>query len=214
MSRSVPLSALQVFMEVCKQGSMKLAADRLSVTPGAVSQQVKSLEERMGMPLFSRAHRRLELTPPGERLKAQLAASFAAIETVWGDYECSRRRVCERLVDSPARPLPGAMAHYRRGCVQLARRARSAPHRHRRGDSRTAQQLSRPSEPAAVDAGHPGDCCPRTVARRAPHRDARRLHGVPVAAGRKPFFMAAVAQGIRPRRQPLGMAAALPTTIC
>lgn len=102
MSRSVPLSALQVFMEVCKQGSMKLAADRLSVTPGAVSQQVKSLEERMGMPLFSRAHRRLELTPPGERLKAQLAASFAAIETVWGDYECSRRRATRLSINTTA----------------------------------------------------------------------------------------------------------------
>lgn len=102
MSRSVPLSALQVFMEVCKQGSMKLAADRLSVTPGAISQQVKGLEERMGMPLFRRAHRRLELTPPGERLKAQLAASFAAIETVWGDYECSRRRATRLSINTTA----------------------------------------------------------------------------------------------------------------
>jgi DNA-binding transcriptional LysR family regulator len=205
MSRSVPLSALQVFMEVCKQGSMKLAADRLSVTPGAVSQQVKSLEERMGMPLFSRAHRRLELTPPGERLKAQLAASFAAIETVWGDYECSRRRATRLSINTTAAFasawLIPRLGHFLARWPTIDVDVSSSPDEpdlHRTGidvaiRERPSNYPGHQSQPLWTLA---------TLAIAAPEllRGARRIE---TPADCKAFFMAAVAQGIRPRRQPL-----------
>ena len=50
--RLPPLLALRAFEAVARLGSFKQAADELSVTPGAVSQQVKKLEADMGATLL------------------------------------------------------------------------------------------------------------------------------------------------------------------
>jgi DNA-binding transcriptional LysR family regulator len=74
------LNAMRAFEAVARNGSMTAAAAELSVTLGAVSQQVKALEASLGVPLFLRQHRRLELTEPGRRLSTSLRDSFADIE--------------------------------------------------------------------------------------------------------------------------------------
>jgi DNA-binding transcriptional LysR family regulator len=62
------LNRLQVFHHVFERLSVTAAADALCLTPSAVSQQVKRLEEEIGVPLFVRLHKRLVPTPEGQRL--------------------------------------------------------------------------------------------------------------------------------------------------
>jgi len=61
--RLPPLNALRAFESAARNLSFKKAAQELHVTPGAVSHQVKLLEEFLEMPLFRRLTRALELTP-------------------------------------------------------------------------------------------------------------------------------------------------------
>ena len=60
-----PLNAVRAFEAAARHLSFKLAAHELHVTPGAISQHVKALEERLGLQLFDRLHRQLVLTHAG-----------------------------------------------------------------------------------------------------------------------------------------------------
>src|SRR3954451_20159476 len=62
MPRLPPLNALRAFEAAAQPGSIKDAAKELSVTPGAVSQQIALIEDRIGTRLFRRLNRALELT--------------------------------------------------------------------------------------------------------------------------------------------------------
>ena len=70
---------LQTFVAVARAQSMKEAADALAVTPGAVSQRIRQLEEIVGQPLFTRTREGVELTASGMEMFAALAQPFAAI---------------------------------------------------------------------------------------------------------------------------------------
>src|ERR1700748_2225900 len=59
---------LQAFCEVVERKSFSLAAERLCVTPPAVSLQVRALEKRLGTQLLDRSGRRVEPTEAGQRL--------------------------------------------------------------------------------------------------------------------------------------------------
>ncbi|MDF1747580.1 MAG: LysR substrate-binding domain-containing protein [Alphaproteobacteria bacterium] len=72
-----PMTTLAAFEAAARHCSMKTAASELNVTPGAVSRQVKALEEELGRALFVRVHRGLELTPEGAELAETLALGFA-----------------------------------------------------------------------------------------------------------------------------------------
>ncbi|HEX7034563.1 MAG TPA: transcriptional regulator GcvA [Pseudomonadales bacterium] len=61
-----PLNALPVFEAVARHLSVKDAAEELCVTPGAVSQMLKSLEQRLGVRLFERVNRGMLLTEAGQ----------------------------------------------------------------------------------------------------------------------------------------------------
>jgi LysR family glycine cleavage system transcriptional activator len=68
LSRSPPLKNLRAFCVAARQLSFKFAADELCLTPSAVSHQMKELERILGMRLFERRTRALELTAAGQRL--------------------------------------------------------------------------------------------------------------------------------------------------
>ncbi len=68
MFASLPLTALRAFESASRLLSFKAAADELSVTPTAISHQIRSLENWLGVPLFERLPRRVKLTDCGERL--------------------------------------------------------------------------------------------------------------------------------------------------
>ncbi len=92
MSGPLPLLALRAFTEVGRRGSVKAAAAVLGVTPGAVSQQVKALEIRLGTVLFERRNREIRLTRPGQRLLARVGDAFGQLEDAVGSFERHRDR--------------------------------------------------------------------------------------------------------------------------
>jgi LysR family glycine cleavage system transcriptional activator len=63
-----PLDSIRGFVAVCRRKSISLAAQDLCLTQSAVSRQIQALEERLGVPLFIRRHRAIELTDAGEQL--------------------------------------------------------------------------------------------------------------------------------------------------
>lgn len=67
MNRLPPLTALKSFTAAARLGSFQAASVELFVTPSAVSHQVKSLEEFLGIELFVRRTRRIVLTAAGEQ---------------------------------------------------------------------------------------------------------------------------------------------------
>jgi LysR family transcriptional regulator, glycine cleavage system transcriptional activator len=76
------LALLQTFVAVARAGKMKQAAYELALTPGAVSQQIRQLEEAAGHRLFARTRAGVELTAAGETMFSALAEPFRAIEAV------------------------------------------------------------------------------------------------------------------------------------
>jgi LysR family glycine cleavage system transcriptional activator len=80
MGSVLPLLALRAFVETGRHGSLKRAADAMGVTPGAVSQQLKLLQERTGVSLFSRTRYGVELTPAGAQVHPALLRAFDQIE--------------------------------------------------------------------------------------------------------------------------------------
>lgn len=64
----LPLNALRVFEAVAERLNFGAAADALHVTPAAVSQQIRTLEDYLQTPLFRRSGRNVQLTPEGARL--------------------------------------------------------------------------------------------------------------------------------------------------
>lgn len=62
------LAALQTFVTIADQGSLRAAARTLGVNPPAVSHQLKAFEERLGVQLFTRSTRSVALTQAGRAL--------------------------------------------------------------------------------------------------------------------------------------------------
>ena len=77
--RLPPLNGLRSFEAAARHLSFTRAADELGVTPGAVSQQVKSLETALGIKVFRRLPRSLVLTDEGEAYLAAINAAFKMI---------------------------------------------------------------------------------------------------------------------------------------
>jgi len=74
-----PFTTLSAFEAAARHLSFKNAAQELSVTPGAVSHQIKALEGELGVALFYRQHRGVALTVEGEALFGTLASTFRQI---------------------------------------------------------------------------------------------------------------------------------------
>ena len=73
------LNALRALEATVRLSSMTAAAEELSVTHGAVSRHIKSLEEMFGIPLLLRGPRSVQATPEGGRLASELSRAFALI---------------------------------------------------------------------------------------------------------------------------------------
>lgn len=80
MRRLPPLNALRAFEAAARHLSFSRAADELSVTPGAVSQQIKLLEDTIQLPLFVRGPRGLTLTEAGASALPSLSDGFDRLE--------------------------------------------------------------------------------------------------------------------------------------
>jgi len=87
-----PLTALKVFETAGKHLSFTEAAKQLHVTQGAVSRQIKQLEDYLGVPLFIRLHHKMELTVSGAALLAKLELSFDLMEEAIVDIKGASHR--------------------------------------------------------------------------------------------------------------------------
>jgi LysR family glycine cleavage system transcriptional activator len=74
-----PLNALRAFEATARHLSVKNAAAELCVTPGAVSQLLKTLEQRLGVMLFKRANRGVTLTEAGQSYLPSVRNAFRQI---------------------------------------------------------------------------------------------------------------------------------------
>lgn len=96
--RLPPLNALRAFEAAARHLSVQKAAQELFVTPAAVSQQIKLLEERLGVELFRRLPRRIELTQAGAELLPRLSKAFRELEAAIDQVEIRKTERRSRLV--------------------------------------------------------------------------------------------------------------------
>ncbi len=80
-----PLNSLRAFEAAARLMSFTLASKELFVTHGAISKQIKILEEYVGMPLFIRQHRSLSLTDEGEVYFASVQSALQTINSASAD---------------------------------------------------------------------------------------------------------------------------------
>jgi LysR family transcriptional regulator, glycine cleavage system transcriptional activator len=79
--RLPPLNALRAFEAAARLGSFSSAAESLHVTHGAISRQVRNLEQWLGVAVFERAGRRVRLTTEGRDYLHAIQSAFDAIAT-------------------------------------------------------------------------------------------------------------------------------------
>ncbi|WP_328189766.1 LysR substrate-binding domain-containing protein [Marinobacter sp. OP 3.4] len=102
-TRRLPsLSALRAFEAAARHESAKQAARELSVTATAISHQIRSLEDALGIALFVRKPRQLELTAQGRELQQSLEAAFDNIAGVVERLKAAPTRRTVTLSTTPA----------------------------------------------------------------------------------------------------------------
>lgn len=89
-TRLPPLTALKAFEALGRTGSIRAAAQELSVSHTVVSRHVRNLEARLGNKLVVPQGRGLKLTDDGERYHTQVASAFDAIARATRDFAPSR----------------------------------------------------------------------------------------------------------------------------
>ena len=83
------LSQLHTFEAVSRRRSFTAAADELCLTQSAVSRQIKALEEHLGLSLFRRKHRAIELTEEGRKLFDAVTRGLDEIAQCIGDLRAA-----------------------------------------------------------------------------------------------------------------------------
>ena len=83
MIRDIDVALLRAFVTVVETGGVTSASRLLSRTQAAVSQQIKRLEDLFGQPLFQREHKRLTLSPAGEKLMGPAQRLIAMNDETW-----------------------------------------------------------------------------------------------------------------------------------
>ncbi|WP_281405960.1 MULTISPECIES: LysR substrate-binding domain-containing protein [unclassified Mesorhizobium] len=85
MIRNLDTTLMRTFVTVADKASMTAAANALHLTQGAVSQQVRRLEEALGRSLFERDRRGLRLTSSGERLFGKAKRLLSLNDEIWAE---------------------------------------------------------------------------------------------------------------------------------
>lgn len=98
--RLPPLNALRAFEAAARHGGFAGAADELCVTRGAVSRHVKLLEEHLGVALFRRRPKGIELTEAGRQFLPVLTGAFETIQH--GAQRIVAERTDLRIICPPA----------------------------------------------------------------------------------------------------------------
>lgn len=89
MPRNLDTRLLRTFVTISRRSTMTAAAHALHLTQGAISQQIKRLEECFGQRLFDRSQGRLKLTAAGERLLEGAEQLVRLNDRIWTDMSGS-----------------------------------------------------------------------------------------------------------------------------
>src|SRR5437879_3918055 len=92
-----PLTALLAFERAATQLSFRRAARDLSLSPSAISHQIRGLEAQFGVKLFVRGARSVRLTADGERYLAKVAVALATLQDAGRDMLQHRRGATSEL---------------------------------------------------------------------------------------------------------------------
>lgn len=110
MRRLPPVGALQAFIHVARQGSLKAAAESLALSSPALTRRIQALEEFVGTALFERQHNALVLTADGEMFLEEVAphvdALAAAVERLSGPVRGMRLKVAVPSLFASQRLMP------------------------------------------------------------------------------------------------------------
>ena len=115
---------LQLLREVARRGTIRAAASAMSITPSAVSQQLRILESEAGVPLLERRGRLVRLTDAGEMLVRHADEITAAITAAESDLASTQHEIAGTLrvaaIPTAARAvLPAAIASLGRAHPRL-----------------------------------------------------------------------------------------------
>lgn len=80
MRKIPPVNAIRAFEAACRHMQFQKAAEELGVTPAALSYQIRQLEDHLGLKLFRRLNRSVELTKEGRRLAPGVTEAFETLE--------------------------------------------------------------------------------------------------------------------------------------
>ncbi|HYW14605.1 MAG TPA: LysR substrate-binding domain-containing protein [Allosphingosinicella sp.] len=110
MRRLPPLTAIEAFVQVARLGSVKAAAEALSLSSPALSRRIQALERFTGHPLFERRHQAVHLNPDGDRLMAEIGPAIDALamamERATGSVEVMRLRLAVPSLFASQRLMP------------------------------------------------------------------------------------------------------------
>jgi DNA-binding transcriptional LysR family regulator len=122
--RHLSLRQLEVLKAVAETGSMAQAGRRLFMTGPGVTQQVQQLEKTLGMPVFDRLGRRLQLTAAGERALAAANEVHARLGALAKEMDALRKRDDGTLhlgiLATATHILPPLLAEFRRRAPGIA----------------------------------------------------------------------------------------------
>jgi DNA-binding transcriptional LysR family regulator len=103
-----PLEGMTVFVTVAETRNFRIAGERLGVSASAVSQALRKLEERLGVPLVHRTTRSVSLSEAGEQLYASVRPAMSEVEAavaVVGDLSGAPRGTIHLLISTTADPV-------------------------------------------------------------------------------------------------------------
>ena len=110
MKRLPPLISIEAFVQTARLGSVKAAAEALSLSSPALTRRIQSLERHLGRPLFDRRHQAVQLNADGARLLAEAGPALdhlgTAIERATGGGELMRLKLAAMPLFAAYRLMP------------------------------------------------------------------------------------------------------------
>ncbi len=157
--RLPPLNSLRAFEAAARHLSLAGAAEELSVTPAAISQQLKTLEEHLGVKVFHRLPRGLALTDEAERCLPTLQRGFLMLQEATRLLRTQTQNDTLDLWTAPAfatKWLMPRLGHYNRAhpSVDMNIHATEAMIERQSGEALAVEQVRRQQIDVAIVFGY------------------------------------------------------------
>ena len=133
IDRRIKFRHIQCFVEICREGSLKLAAERLFLTQPAISKTLKELEEILGAELLERSRAGVTLTPQGDVFLHFAEQSLAALQQGLAGVEqvgtAGKARIAVGALPSvAARLMPAVVAEMSKIAPDVEVHVQDGPH--------------------------------------------------------------------------------------